>query len=103
MQCGMLCQFRLRGCRGRRELYKGNDFLAALRSLDRPPNHCRSHNRRMRVQNRFDFRRIDILAEANNQFFGSANDKKRSILLPGKVRVLNHPSALIAAAVSSGD
>src|ERR1039457_3557618 len=39
----------------------------------------------MRVQNRFDLHRVDILSEADDQFLGSANDKKRAVLKTGKV------------------
>ena len=75
-------------------MYKGNDFLAAFRFLDRPPDHCRSHNRRMRVQNRFDFHRVDILSEANDQFLGSANDKKRAVFKTGKVTSVEPPLSI---------
>src|ERR1039458_3846196 len=39
----------------------------------------------MRVQNSFNFRRVDILTKAHDQFLGSANDKEVSVLQTGKV------------------
>ena len=66
-------------------MYEGYDFLTAFRSLDRAPNDSRTHYRGMRVQRRFDLGRINIISEANDQFFGSADDEKISVFEPGKI------------------
>jgi hypothetical protein len=71
--------------RGGRELYEGYDFLAALRSFDRPSNDRGTHYRGMRVQHRLDFGRVDVLSEPNDQFFGSADDEKISVFEAGKI------------------
>jgi hypothetical protein len=38
----------------------------------------------MRVQHGLDFRRVDILSKANDQFLGSAYDKQIAVLQSGK-------------------
>src|ERR1022692_974571 len=91
----------LRSWLGRRELHEGDNFLTAFRSLDRPPNDCGPYHRGMCVQHCLDLRRVDVLAKANDQFLGSANDKRYPSSRRARSRVLNHPSGLMAAAVSS--
>src|ERR1700723_698328 len=39
----------------------------------------------MRVQNRFNFRWVDVLSEANDQFLASTNDEEISVLEAGQV------------------
>ena len=97
MRAGVRHQLVDGGGDARQQLHVGHDLLVGV---DGAADHGRLHDRRVRIQDRFDLGRIDVEARADDQLLGAADDEQASPSKRARSPVLNQPSLSIAAAVA---
>ena len=97
--CGVFGQISFRHMRTRRRLNKGQNLFI---SLGCSADHRRLGHCGMGIQNGLNFSGVDVEAKSDDEILRASDNEEMPILKRARSRVLYHPSASTAAAVSSG-